>query len=162
MNESLTSLKVEDAYTRDIGKGVMRIDYDSMDSIKARVGDIIEIKGARKTLVVCLPLYPSDDGKGILRADNLVQDNAGISRGDNIGIRKITKVITKNVTVLPLDPIPPGTERYLKDALDGVPVIKGDKIAAPYFGKSLLFQVVKATPAGVVSNQKTKFSIAKS
>jgi len=153
MNESLTSLKVEDAYTRDIGKGVMRIDYDSMDSIKARVGDIIEIKGARKTLVVCLPLYPSDDGKGILRADNLVQDN---------GIRKITKVITKNVTVLPLDPIPPGTERYLKDALDGVPVIKGDKIAAPYFGKSLLFQVVKATPAGVVSNQKTKFSIAKS
>ncbi len=155
----MTSLKIEDGYTRDIGKGIMRIDYDSMDSIKARTGDVIEIKGARKTLAVCLPVYPSDDGKGILRTDNLVQHNARTSRGDNVTIRKTTKVITKYVTVSPLEPIPPGTERYLKDALDGVPVIKGDKIAVPYFGKSLLFQVVKATPAGVVSNQKTNFSI---
>lgn len=159
MNNFVTSLKVDDAYTRDIGKGIMRIDYDSMDSIKASIGDIIEIKGARKTLAVCLPLYPSDDGKGILRTDNLVQHNAGISRGDNVTIRKTRKVMTKHVTVLPLESIPPGTETYLKDALDGVPAITRDRIMVPYFGKYLLFQVVRATPAGIVSNQKTKFRI---
>jgi len=87
MNNFVATLKVEDAYTRDIGKGIVRMDYDSMDSINASTGDVIEVKGARKTLAVCLPVYPSEDGKGILRADSLFKHNAGISRGDNVTIQ---------------------------------------------------------------------------
>jgi len=162
MNGLVATLKVEDAYTRDIGKGIVRMDYDSMYSINARTGDIVEIKGSRKTLAVCLPVYPSDDGKGILRADYLSRHNAGISRGDNLSVQKTRKVITEHVTVKPQEPIPPVTELYLKDALDGVPVTHDDKITLPYFGKLLLFQVVEAIPVGVISNEKTKFSIAKS
>ena len=30
-------------------------------------GDVIEIKGKRRTVAKCLPLYPSDEGKGIIR-----------------------------------------------------------------------------------------------
>ena len=38
------SLKVLEAYTRDVGRGVARIDYDSMDVLGASTGDVIEIK----------------------------------------------------------------------------------------------------------------------
>jgi P-type Cu+ transporter len=45
-------LKVLEAYTRDAGRGVARIDYDSMDSLSASTGDVIEIKGKdRRTFV---------------------------------------------------------------------------------------------------------------
>lgn len=159
MNNLVAILKVEDAYTRDIGKGIMRIDYDSMESIKAVTGDLVEIKGTRKTIAVCRPVYPSDEGKGIVRADGLVQHNAGILRGGNVTVRRARNLITKHVTVLPLEPIPSIPEKYLQDALDGIPVVKEDKITIPYFENHLFFQVVKASPAGLVSNQETKFRI---
>lgn len=157
--KSKISLKVEDAYPRDIGRGVVRIDFDSMDVMHASTRDIIEIKGKRKTLAVCLPLYPSDDGRGIVRADKIVQNNAQSQFGSSVYIRKVRRNISKHVTIVPLQSIPPGMERYLRDALDGVPVISGDEIAVRYFGKFVYFQVIKATPAGVISDTKTKFRI---
>ena len=45
---SSISLKVLESYTRDVGRGVARIDYDSMDSLNLKTGDIIEIKGKRR------------------------------------------------------------------------------------------------------------------
>ncbi|HEV2876496.1 MAG TPA: hypothetical protein VGW09_04405, partial [Nitrososphaeraceae archaeon] len=50
VNERTVSLKVLEAYTRDVGRGVARIDYDSMDSLSASTGDVIEIRGKRRTV----------------------------------------------------------------------------------------------------------------
>ena len=58
MSQNALSLKVLEAYTRDVGRGVARIDYDSMDTLNASTGDVIEIKGKRRTVAKCLPLYP--------------------------------------------------------------------------------------------------------
>ena len=44
MAESELTLKVLEAYTRDVGRGVARIDYDSMDTLNASTGDVIELK----------------------------------------------------------------------------------------------------------------------
>ena len=61
------TLKVLEAYTRDVGRGVARIDYDSMDSFKRLYWWCnIEIRGKRRTVAKCLPLYPSNEGKGLL------------------------------------------------------------------------------------------------
>jgi hypothetical protein len=49
------------------------------DSLNASTGDVIEIRGKRKTVAKCLPLYPSDEGKGIIRVDGLVRNNAGVA-----------------------------------------------------------------------------------
>ena len=38
------TLKILEAYTRDVGRGVARIDYDSMDSLSASTGDVVEIE----------------------------------------------------------------------------------------------------------------------
>lgn len=162
MSQSALSLKVLEAYTRDVGRGVARIDYDSMDTLNASTGDVIEIKGKRRTVAKCLPLYPSDEGKGIIRIDGLGRNNAGIAIGDSITVRKIKAVAAEKVVVAPLEAIPPIDERYLADALESVPLIKGDNVMVPYFGGRLTFQVIGVTPAAdaVLVTQKTVFHIA--
>jgi transitional endoplasmic reticulum ATPase len=167
VSQNTLSLKVLEAYTRDVGRGVARIDYDSMDSLSASTGDVIEIRGKRRTVAKCLPLYPSDEGKGIIRIDGLVRNNAGVAIGDTVVVRKIKAVPAEKVIVAPLEAIPPIDERYLADALESVPLIKGDNVMVPYFGGRLTFQVLGATPsqannidAPVVITQKTIFHIA--
>ena len=162
MSESGLSLKVLEAYTRDVGRGVARIDYDSMDTLNASTGDVIELKGKRRTVAKCLPLYPSDEGKGIIRIDGLGRNNSGIAIGDAITVKKIKAVQAEKVVVAPLEAIPPIDERYLADALESVPLIKGDNVMVPYFGGRLTFQVIGVTPAAdaVLVTQKTSFHIA--
>ena len=162
MSQSGLSLKVLEAYTRDVGRGVARIDYDSMDTLGASTGDVIEIKGKRRTVAKCLPLYPSDEGKGIIRIDGLGRNNSGIAIGDTIAVKKIKAVAAERVVVAPLESIPPIDERYLADALESVPLIKGDNVMVPYFGGRLTFQVISVTPGSdaVLITQKTTFTIA--
>ena len=156
------TLKVLEAYTRDVGRGVARIDYDSMDSLSASTGDVVEVRGKRRTVAKCLPLYPSDEGKGIIRVDGLVRNNAGVAIGDTVVVRKIKAVPAEKVIVAPLETIPSIDERYLADALESVPLIKGDNVMVPYFGGRLTFQVIGVTPVAdaVLITQKTVFHIA--
>jgi len=130
--------------------------------LNASTGDVIEIKGKRRTVAKCLPLYPSDEGKGIIRIDGLGRNNSGIAIGDTISVRKIKAVAAEKVIVAPLEAIPPIDERYLADALESVPLIKGDNVMVPYFGGRLTFQVIGVTPASdaVLITQKTVFHIA--
>jgi len=61
--------------------------------------------------------------------------------------------------------IPPIDERYLADALESVPLIKGDNVMVPYFGGRLTFQVIGVSPLqaaaaeSVLVTQKTIFHI---
>jgi transitional endoplasmic reticulum ATPase len=162
VSQNTLDLKVLEAYTRDVGRGVARIDYDSMDSLGASTGDVIEIKGKRRTVAKCLPLYPSDEGKRIIRVDGLVRNNAGIAIGDTVAVKKIKAVAAEKIVVAPLEAIPPIDERYLADALESVPLIKGDNVMVPYFGGRLTFQVIGVTPVAdaVLVTQKTVFHIA--
>ncbi|HEY4672997.1 MAG TPA: CDC48 family AAA ATPase, partial [Nitrososphaerales archaeon] len=162
MSQSTVNLKVLEAYTRDVGRGVARIDYDAMDALDASTGDIIEIKGKRRTVAKCLPLYPSDEGRGVIRVDGLIRNNAGVAISDTVGIKKIKAPPAEKIVVAPLEAIPPIDERYLADALESVPVTKGDNIMIPYFGGRLTFQVIGITPMAdaVLITQRTVFAIS--
>ena len=159
-----SALKVLEAYTRDVGRGVSRIDYESMDSVGVSTGDVIEVRGGkRRTVAKCLPLYPSDEGKGIIRVDGLLRNNAGVAIGDTVEIAKIKAVPAEKIIVAPLETIPPVDERYLADALESVPIVKGDNVMVPYFGGRLTFEVIDVSPAAasaVLVSQKTMFQIS--
>jgi transitional endoplasmic reticulum ATPase len=164
-------LKILEAYTRDVGRGIARIDYDSMDSLIASTGDVIEIRGGekskstRRTVAKCLPLYPSDEGKRIIRIDGLVRNNTGLAIGDTVVVKKIKAIPAEKVIVAPLEAIPPIDERYLVDSLEGVCMTKGDNVMVPYFGGRLTFQVIGLTPAAtdaVIISHKTILTIATS
>src|SRR5947199_651819 len=161
-NKDTLSPKILEAYTRDVGRGVARIDYEFMNSLSASTGDVIEIRGKRRTVAKCLPLYPSDEGKGIIRVDGLVRNNAGVAIGDTVVVRKIKAVPAEKVIVAPLEAIPPIDERYLADALESVPLIKGDNVMVPYFGGRLTFQVIGVSPLAdaALITQRTVFVIS--
>jgi transitional endoplasmic reticulum ATPase len=161
MNQNILPLKVLEAYTRDVGRGVARIDYEAMDSFGATTGDIIEIKGKRRTVAKCLPLYPADEGKNIIRIDGLMRNNAGVAIGDTVNAKKVKAVPAEKIIVSPLEAIPPIDERYLADALESTPLVKGDNIMVPYFGGRITFQVVGVTPPAdaVLVTNKTLFTI---
>ena len=162
MSQSSVNLKVLEAYTRDVGRGVSRIDYDAMDATDTSTGDIIEIRGKRRTVSKCLPLYPSDEGRGVIRIDGLIRSNSGVAIGDAISIQKIKAPPAEKVIVAPLEAIPPIDERYLADALESVPVTKGDNVMIPYFGGRLTFQVIGVSPMAdaVLITQRTSFAIS--
>ena len=162
MSERSSMLKVLEAYTRDVSRGVSRIDYDAMDALDASTGDVIEITGKRRTVAKCLPLYPSDEGRGVIRIDGLIRNNSGVAIGDTVTIKKIRAPSAEKVVVAPLEAIPPIDERYLADALESVPVTKGDNIMIPYFGGRLTFQIIGVNPLAdaVLITQKTVFTIS--
>lgn len=158
--ENIT-LKVLESYTRDVGRGVARIDYATMDTLNTSTGEILEIQGKKRTVAKCLPLYPSDEGKHIIRVDGLGRTNAGIAIGDNVSIKKVTAVAAQKVIVEALEAIPPIDERYLADALESVPLIKGSRVMVPYFGGRLTFEIKTIIPQAdaVLVTQKTVFEI---
>src|SRR5579863_45448 len=162
MSQQQVQLKVLEAYTRDVGRGVARIDYDAMDALDASTGDVIEIRGKRRTVAKCLPLYPSDEGRGIVRIDGLIRNNAGVAIGDMVIVRKVKAPPAEKVVVAPLEAVPPIDERYLADALESVPVTKGDNVMIPYFGGRLTFQVMGVSPVAEAAliTQRTVFVIS--
>ena len=92
MNEKYSplSLKLLEAYTSDIGRGVARIDQNSLNSLKVSEGDSVELIGKNRTIEArCLALLPYDEGKSIVRLDPHLSKIIGASVGENINIRNI-------------------------------------------------------------------------
>src|ERR1017187_713205 len=133
-----------------------------MEGLDASTGDVIEIKGKRRTVGKSLPLYPSDEGRGIIRIDGLIRNNAGVAIGDMVVVKKVKAPTAEKVVVAPLEAVPPIDERYLADALESVTVTKGDNVMIPYFGGRLTFQVVGLSPAAEAAliTQRTVFVIS--
>jgi transitional endoplasmic reticulum ATPase len=100
-------MTVIEAYTRDVGRGIARIDYDSMDYLDITNGDVIEIlRECKRTVAKCMPLYPRDEGKRIIRIDGLIRNNVGVAIGDTIKISKIKVLTAEKIIVAPLEAIP--------------------------------------------------------
>jgi len=159
MTRNTRSLKVLEDYTRDVGKGIARIDYDSMDSLGASTGDIIEIKGKRRTVAKCLPLDPSDAGKGIVRIDRLIRHNAKIRIGQYVLVKQVTLNDAQSMKVFSTKKITLDSEQYdyAQDDVKGRPIMMGDKIELSFFDEKSEFEVRRINPSpAAVMTAKTK------
>lgn len=156
---------VLEAYSRDVGRGVVRIDKKTMDSFGIVSDDIVEIMGKRRAVAKCLQLYPADEDKKIIRIDGLARNNCKIEIGNTVHIQKIRSSAAESVMIAPLEDIPPVDPRYAADALSSMPVIPKQLVMIPYFGGRLTFMVVGTIPElsdeirAVVVRPKTRFGI---
>lgn len=159
MTHSTLSLKVFEAHTHDVGKGIVRIDYDSMDSIGNSTRDVVEIKGKRITVAKCFPLDASDEGKGIIRVDKLTRYNAKIRIGQYVLVKRVTLNDAESVKVFSAKKITPDSEQYdyAQDDLKGHPIMTGDKIEISFFDDKSEYEIrrIKPSPAAVMTS-KTK------
>ncbi|MBI4128393.1 MAG: hypothetical protein HY459_05015 [Parcubacteria group bacterium] len=122
-------LSVREAYTRDVGRGVVRIDYDTMDKLEVSTGSLVKVEGSRGHLCKALPLYPSDEDRGIVRMDGLIRGNSGVQIDGKVVLSKgPDQAAASSITLTPSQAGPPVDERYLADALEGVAVTVGDTL----------------------------------
>ena len=150
MSKEVT-LRVAEAYYRDVGRGIARVDPQVMEELGLQSGDVIEIIGKSNVPAIVWPGYPEDRGKGIIRIDGSLRNNAGVSIDDRVKIRKVEAKPAEKVVIAPTEPVRiMGGEAYLLRLLEGRPVKRGQKIRVEIFGHTLTFVVTSTRPTGVV------------
>jgi transitional endoplasmic reticulum ATPase len=137
-------IRVAAARTRDVGRGIARIDPATMEALGTGVGDIIEITGKRKTYVKAMPSFSEDRGKGTIQVDGIVRKNAGAGLHEDVEIVVISIPAVDSVVLQPLDQF---LQKEIDSRLfDGIPIHKGDNIRLTFFGKKFDFIIREAQP----------------
>jgi len=153
-NTNLT-LKVKEALPKDVGRAIARIDPEDMNALGLEVGDIIEIEGKRKTPAKIMPCYAVERGKKIIQIDGISRENSQIGLDEKVEIHKINHKPASKITLAPLTVstlLQRDTDaKYIGSLIEGLPIIRGDRVRATLFGsKSCDFKVVDTIPEGVV------------
>jgi transitional endoplasmic reticulum ATPase len=162
MSEEVTpeevTLKVAEAYHRDAGRGISRVDMVTMKKLGIVSGDTIKIQGKETAAAIVWPGYSDDVGKGIIRIDGNIRSNAAVGIDDKVKISKVDAKEATRITIAPTQAIRKEVvkviEYQLKKILEGRPVIKGQKIRLEMMGTPLTFIVTATQPIGIVVTSK--------
>jgi len=167
------TLKVNQAYPSDSGRGIARLDPDAMLKLRISPGDIIEIEGRRRTVAKVWRAPKRDWGKSIIRIDRFIRENAGVGIGDIVKVRRADYQPAKVVILAPLRKMDfrvygMDIGEYLKHQLLKRSIVEGDLVplvSAPAlagFGRynqnqALVFVAVKTEPKGpIIIDEITK------
>ena len=144
-------LIVAEAYYRDVGRGIARIDPEVMKRMGLKSGDIIEIIGKDSVPAIAWQGRPEDKDKGLIRIDGSLRDNAGVSIGDKVKVKKVKAEPANKVVIAPTEKIRiMGGETYLSKLLEGRAIKKGQKLRVELFGYVVTFIIVSTVPDGIV------------
>jgi len=160
--EKTLTLRVADAYQRDVGRGIARVDPKVVDQLGLTSGDVIQIVGKKKTTALSWPGYESDSGKGTIRIDGYLRNNAGVSIDDKVTIRKIEAKIAQRLTLAPTEPLRiVGGEEYLSQILEGRVLARGDYVPISVMGRKIDLVVTSTTPTAeaVIVTDQTKVTV---
>jgi len=160
--EKTLTLRVADAYQRDVGRGIARVDPKVVDELGLTSGDVIQIIGKKKTTALSWPGYESDFGKGTIRIDGYLRNNAGVSIDDKVTIRKIEAKIAQRLTLAPTEPLRiVGGEEYLSQILEGRVLARGDYVPINVMGRKIDLVVTSTTPTAeaVIVTDQTQVTV---
>ena len=82
-----TNLRVTEAYHKDVGRGIARIDTRLMQQMGLISGDIIEILGKAKTYAIVWPNVEREQENRI-RIDGNLRSNAKVGIDDRVTIQE--------------------------------------------------------------------------
>ncbi len=156
-------LRVAEAQTRDVGRGIARVDPEIISKMGWSTGDAIEMQGRKKTFALLWPAQQIDTGRGIIRIDGSTRNNAGIGIDDKVIVKRIETNLAEHVTLAPTEPLRiTGGEEYLGQLLDGRIIGKGDEIAISVMNRRIDLVVTRVEPnaSAVIVNENTVISIS--
>ena len=99
MNE--VQLEVAKAYPNDSGRGIARLDPDTLLHLKLSPGDIIEIEGASTTAAKVWRADRQDWNTDTVRIDGFTRQNADVGIGERVTIRKAEERKADRVVLAP-------------------------------------------------------------
>ncbi|MBI5701004.1 CDC48 family AAA ATPase [Candidatus Saganbacteria bacterium] len=154
MKDFLT-LKVKEALSKDVGRAIARIDPEDMKELSLEVGSIAQVEGKRKTAVKIMPCYAEERRKKLVQMDGISRENAQVGLDEKVKLRKIDCKPSSKITLAPLTVsslLRGETDaKYIGSLMEGLPVVKGDRIRAILFGsRSCDFKVLDTIPDGFV------------
>ena len=125
--KNIVKLRIERLEKSRSGRSLCYIDQDEMFNLGLNTGDIIEIRGKKKTTGIAVS-SSNDRGKGIIRLDGLQRLNAGATIGEYVSIQ-VTEVYPAREIVL--TPTKPNIDlkrqaEAIKGKLIDKPVVIGD------------------------------------
>jgi transitional endoplasmic reticulum ATPase len=99
MNE--VQLEVAKAYPNDSGRGIARLDPDTLLHLKLSPGDIIEIEGADSTAAKVWRADRQDWNTDTVRIDGFTRQNADVGIGERVEIRKAEATKADSLVLAP-------------------------------------------------------------
>jgi len=151
-------LKVAEALHNDVGRGIVRIDENSMGRLGIVSGDIIEIAGKKTTVAIVWLAHPQDSGLDIIRMDGLIRQNSDSSLGEKVKVKKADFSPARKVIIAPIrHEIRFGADfgSHLRQRLLGRPLVQGDNLSIGILGQAIPFVVANTDPRGIVQIHDT-------
>jgi transitional endoplasmic reticulum ATPase len=148
------TLRVSEALTRDVGRGLVRLDPTDMSGLGVQTGETVRVIGKRSTVAKALPAYAEDRGQGIVQMDGLLRENTQAGLGERVQLQRIVCPVARTIVLQPLGQAPGMSSdlRHVTSVLEGLPVSQGDKIRSTFMGGAYReFTVVESTPRGPVT-----------
>ena len=148
-NDNNVSLRVAETNPKFVGRGVALIDLKVMEDLGLSAGDVIEIRGRKKSFVLLWSSQPSDYGRGLIRIDGYTRNNLNVGIDDRVTIQKVTDVRKAEQIILsPTEELNiVGLEEHLPELLDGRVVAKGDMIPLNIMGRKIGFVITSLSPS---------------
>jgi transitional endoplasmic reticulum ATPase len=155
-------LRVAEAYHRDAGKGVARINVGIMAGLGLENGGVVEIKGKDRVYAIAWPGNP-EDPVDIIRIDGNTRANLGTGIDSKVQVSRAQARPARKVVVAPTRQIRfIGGPQYLLRMLEGRAVVKGEMLRVEMINNSLSMAVVSTMPSGpVLITQETIISITR-
>lgn len=156
VKENNLSLNVADTYHEDIGRGIVRLDSNSLEKLSVSGGEYILING--KCLAKVLKCYIEDEGLDLIRMDSSLRANSSVTLGDRASIEKVEVSVAKSIEISPTvenvkfsnDP----TSLFLGNMV-GKAFAKGNVVTFNLMGTTLHYLVSKTSPKGFVRVDST-------
>ena len=155
-------LKVSEALSKDVGRGIARMGPEDLEKLQVAIGDMVEVAGKRGTVCKVMPTHKELRGQSRIQIDGLVRDNAGVGLDELVTVRKTICRPAERVVLAPANVRPSDRDLdYIGSLLDGLPVQEGNRIRATLFGSRWAdFRVESTTPKGpVLINPTTQLVI---
>jgi len=148
-------LTVTGALVTDDARGIARIDSKARKLLGVTSGDIIEIKGKkRSTAAIVWQAHQSDEGLDFIRIDGFTRKNIGVGIGDKVFVKKAQALPAERIVLAPTTEqkmsLSPDFADYAKAKLEDKPLVKGDIVPIAMFGYAFTFIVVQVAPHGIV------------
>ena len=152
-NDDRPRLTIVEARRDDVGRGIARLDPETLRQIGAAPGDVLEIEGRAKTVVKAMPTFKEHRGQQVIQLDGVARTNAGVALGQKALIRKVACAVARRLVLAPLGAgaLHADEIEHTARRLDGLAVRTGDRLRIALFGGSHRdFHVVRTEPDGPV------------